>query len=566
MKKRVTFDSSRLEEQLLAAGEDILDVSAKLNSQLDVHIAVKGKDFDDSSLEEDFQKMVISTSTVVRLADEWFDLRQEDVLIGLISPLSKKVRTSVLNYVPATKACFANSMDYLTKNVQIQAFLMVDKYTRGLCAIVEILHRKRLRNSGLSFGSIDSMDTECILLIKIANNLTTESRHIITLALEGDPMEILTSSESFLRAMDDFLDNISQYNLSQVKDQAKLLRAQHQAIISLSKDANSANDGSGQLCIEDVGEKGADISQQVVDCTIELILYVIMYFQKQWQDLIDQQTSAESTNEDSEPNSLGPRKPQKPARTKSGKDLKTSISHNRAKTRSVRLDYERKYGLQPSYMDTSAPIQIGGSAVTPKRTRTPTLPVASIRHSGSMDEELATLPSRANTVSSSLAYTHSAPEKKSPSSKKRRSEPAVQRSPGPILNVQSKKRRKKRKSFTLRLRSTSDSKKDSAPSSPSDCLAVKYVEAPDEAEQKLNELFDHPEQFLEKNKTQAHPTSHDDAECRPNLKRGSGKKRRAQGKSLPSVPAGDMQYLRSAPSRTNSGSRGVPVFVSGFFY
>lgn len=556
MKKRVVFDPNRLEEPLLAACEDIIDASEKLNTQLLI-VQVDKNGFDNASLEEEFQKMVFATSTAIRLTEEWFDLGQDDVLLGLLPPVAKKVRKNVLNYVPLTKAAFSNHMDYLTRNAQAQAFVRVDKFTRGLCAIVEILHRKRLRRSGMNFGYIDQMDAECILLIKLANNLTTESRNIITLALQGNQLEIFTNSDSFLQALNDFCDVIPSHLNRERAREHKSIKGQHQSIIALSQDVKRVLDSNPNNSREDLDERGASISTQIIDSTIELIIITVSSFQSEWQKLIDnKEKNAATINNNnlrlSADNSIGPKRPQKPNRTKSGKDLAAVANRNRS--RSVRTDYERKYGVTTSFSDANeesprffstdegikrSPVKrrsfraTDPASLTRKRTSEP------VPLSKQKSNEYAQMYSQHNQNQVSVVLH---PKE---------------------LKIHTKQKKKKRRSFTFRSRSSSTDQQQHQQQQKrdSDILTVFYADGDGNIEEKLERLFKDPNYFSESTEFDENI----DAPVRTTVSKSKNKKRQALGKS---VPTADAKYLRSAPissgasNASNSVTSGVPVFVS----
>ena len=269
-----TYRSGKL---VLAACEDILESSNKL-SEVD-----KYDENNKQTLEQDFQKIVVATSTIVRYAEEWISEDSNDVLVGFLSMLSIKIRNSVLQFVPATKASLSNSKDYLTKQDQQKSYGDLIKFTTGIKSIIQIFIREGQRNQGVTYGIADASDAEILLVLQLGDDLITESRELINLAVQGVSEVVLEEMGPFLTALQKFLDKIQKYDLTYSYPHQRQLERQKKSIFLLSQIAEELEDDELEL-------RAATISQQIVDDSALLILEIIS---NQHADLGDDITPTE---------------------------------------------------------------------------------------------------------------------------------------------------------------------------------------------------------------------------------------------------------------------------------
>ena len=461
---------------LLAACEDILDT---INTFSSIIKCLSNDDTPpDIPSEEHFQKMVIATSTIIRYAEEWLFDDPEAVLVALASMISINIRTSVLQFVPITRACILNARDFLTFTEQQSAQNEIHKFTGGLKFIAGIYLREKQRNEGKNFGLVDALDAESLLLVQLGADLITESRELIHIAVQGDPLGSLDAMAPYSLALQRFMDSIRRYPAETYEPFAGNLERHKKSILALSQDIE-------QYSSVEIAERGSTISIQIVEDSVALLLQTLLYQQTKCDEIGTKVVSAPSTPPIATRDR--PRMPQKPNRTTSGRDMSAMI--NKKSDTSVRA--------KSTVFDRSPLVEIPPKVTAEKKSNF-------LR--GSMDP-IPPLPGDEKGSTNSINSL-------------------VDSTSGLGITERSKKKRRK-PSASARLPDSSSS------------FTIQSIQAPEEVEKKLTELFECEQTPL---------GIHADVMVR----KKKSKKKFSQRKSLP---------LRSSKNTINQET-GVPLFVS----
>ena|SRR3990167_7983992 len=154
---------------------------------------------------------LIKNSKLLLENEEYYDPQLSDFLLAM----SKKIRTKTLEYMKAIKSAIRNSMDYMTISKENEKFIKLEKCLKATNYLSDILERSKYYKckipsltSSLSTSAIlpsldrlqpiDNLtfmlDKEMKKLIAMANKLATQTKKMIEIAMEGDPLSIMEAS------------------------------------------------------------------------------------------------------------------------------------------------------------------------------------------------------------------------------------------------------------------------------------------------------------------------------------------------------------------------------------
>lgn len=286
-----------------------------------------------------------ATSSLVKCSEELLN-RSDNNIIDLLFVLSKRVRSSSLDYIRTTKSLCSNSMDFMTAESQTNAKSTLDMHLSCTCILSETLVHQESKDS------LTPRDSEVMRFVTLADELSSKTRHFLNMAIERDLLNYLNESGEFFHCLNQFVEEVQKKtNSSVLSEKAEALKRCRLELIQLTK----------ETAVDIKGQKSAEISQQaqsILGALLDQEIDVLLNFLH-----VELSSNSKKKEESEIIQNVGPRRPRKKkASSKRVAELASSEStpirrgHSKSeKIENLRLDSNFFHSSRPNEYRPASP-------------------------------------------------------------------------------------------------------------------------------------------------------------------------------------------------------------------